>query len=90
MNARIRWGVLDVVARILCLTEERCCDNESSKHMKTECGQGVCCHVEDEVSSRVHVQSDSVIDGVLRSAGKMDLCNRGGCWKIPEVKVRAD
>ena len=82
--------MVDVVIRILCLTEERYCDDESSKHMKVECGQGLHCHVGDEVSSRVHVQSDSVIDGVLRSAGKMDLCNRGGCLKIPEVKVRAD
>ena len=68
MNARIRWGVLDVVARILCLTEERCCDDESSKHMKTECGQGVCCHVEDEVSSKSHVQSDAVVDEICGSA----------------------
>ena len=82
--------MLDVVTRILCLTEERCCDDESSKHMKTECGQGVRCHVEDEVSSRSHVQSDGVIDDILRSVGKMDLCKRGGCWKMPEVKVRAD
>ena len=82
--------MLDVVALILCLIEERYCGDESSKHMKTECGQGVCCHVEDEVSSRSHVQSDGVIDDILRSAGKMELCKRGGCWKMPEVKVRAD
>jgi hypothetical protein len=68
MNARIRWGVLDVVTRILCLTEVRCCDDESSKHMKTECGQGVRCHAEDEVSSKSHVQSDGVVDEICGSA----------------------
>ena len=68
MNARIRWGVLDVVTRILCLTEVRCCDDESSKLMKTECGQGVRCHAEDEVSSKSHVQSDGVVDEICGSA----------------------
>ena len=82
--------MLDVVTRILCLTEERYCDDESSKHMKTECGQGVRCHAEDEVSSRSHVQSDGVVDDICGSAGKMELCKRGGCWKMPVVKVRAD
>ena len=82
--------MLDVVALILCLIEERYCGDESSKHMKTECGQGVRCHAEDEVSSRSHVQSDGVIDDIWRSAGKMELCKRGGCWKMPEVNVRAD
>ena len=82
--------MLDVVTQILRLTEERCCDDESSKHMKTECGQGVCCHVEDEVSSRSHVQSDGVVNDICGSDGKIELCRRGGCWKMPEVKVRAD
>ena len=70
--------MLDVVTRILCLTEERYCDDESSKHMRTECGQGVRCHAEDEVSSRSHVQSCGVVDGVLRVAGKIELCRRDG------------
>ena len=82
--------MLDVVASILRLTEERYCGDESSKHMKTECGQGVRCHAKDEVSSRSHVQSDGVVEDVLRSAGKMELCRRGGCWKMPKVKVTAD
>ena len=82
--------MLDVVASILRLTEERYCGDESSRHMKTECGQGVRCHAEDEVSSRSHVQSDGVVEDVLRCVGKMELCRRGGCLKMPEVKVRAD
>ena len=84
--------MLVVVTSILCLTEERYCDDESSKHhsMKTECGQGVRCHAGDEVSSRSHIQSCGVVDGILRVAGKIELCRRDGCWKMPEVKVRAD
>ena len=82
--------MLDVVTRILCLIKESYCDDESSKHMKMECGQGVRCHAEDEVSSRSHVQSDGVINDILKAAGKMELCKRGGCWKMPEVNVRAD
>ena len=70
--------------------EERYCGDESSKHMKTECGQGVFCHFEDLVSSRSHFQSNGVVDDVSRFAGKMELCRRGGCWNIPKVKVRAD
>ena len=82
--------MLDVVASILRLTEERYCGDESSKHMKTECGQGVRCHAEDEVSSRSHVQSDGIVDDVLRGAGNIELCKRGECLNMPEVKVRAD
>ena len=52
--------------------------------------EGVRCHTEDEVSSMPQVQSDGVVEGMLKSAVKMELCRRGGCWKMPEVKVRAD
>ena len=82
--------MLDVVASILRLTEERYCGDESSRHMKTECGQGVCGHAEDEVSSRSHVQSDGIVNDVLKGAGNIELCKRGGCLNMPEVKVRAD
>ena len=82
--------MLDVVASILRLTEERYCGDESSKHMNTECGQGVCCHAEDEVSSRSHVQSDGIVNDVVKGAGNIELCKRGECLNMPEVKVRAD
>ena len=82
--------MLDVVASILRLTEERYCGDESSRHMKTECGQGVRCHAEDEVSSRSHVQSDGIVDDVVEGAGNIELCKRGEWLKMPEVKVRAD
>ena len=82
--------MLDVVASILRLTEERYCGDESSRHTKTECGQGVCCHAEDEGSSSSHVQSDGIVEDVVKGAGNIELCKRGECLNMPEVKVRAD
>jgi hypothetical protein len=53
--------VLEVVTSILFLidSEERCCDDESSKQIKTECGLGVRFQTGDEVSSMPQVQSDT-------------------------------
>ena len=82
--------MLDVVVLILRVTEEKYCCDESSRHIKTECGQGVCCHAEDEVSSRSHVQSDGIVDDVVKGVGNIELCKRGECLNMPEVKVRAD
>ena len=50
--------MLEVVTQILRLIEVRYCDDESSKHMKTECDQGVRFQADEEVSSMPQVQSD--------------------------------